>query len=210
MLRIKVCGMRDTANIVKIMNLNIHYLGFIFYPKSPRFVSDLNKETLNSIPKEIEKVGVFVNENIETLIEVSDKYGFSYIQLHGNESQEYCELLLNKRPLLKLIKAINVSTKEDFENIKRYESTCNYLLFDTKTQVAGGSGKKFDWDILDSYTGKLPFFLSGGISMEDADLIKDICHPQLYALDLNSRFETTPAIKSSELLNKFLIQLKNK
>ena len=208
-MKIKVCGMKNPENIWALAKLPIDYMGLIFYPKSPRYIQNLDSSVLNILPDNIYRVGVFVNENIESVLEQINKYKLSVVQLHGSESIEYCYAIKAEFPNLSLIKAFNISEEADFLSTKEYENACDFLLFDTKTSQHGGSGIKFDWSILNQYKGKLPFFLSGGISVEDVKAIKSISHPQLYALDLNSKFELEPGLKNIDLLEQFINQLKN-
>lgn len=208
-MKIKVCGMKNPENIQALAQLPIDYMGLIFYPKSPRYIENLQSSLLDILPNIINRVGVFVNEEIESLLEQVDKYKLSAIQLHGSESLEYCSKVKSNYPDLIIIKAFNVSEPSDFIKTDQYASVCNYFLFDTKTQQHGGSGLKFNWTILNEYKGNTPFFLSGGISLEDVDTINKISHPQLYALDLNSKFELEPGLKNITLLEQFIKQLKN-
>ncbi|MDH6309816.1 phosphoribosylanthranilate isomerase [Dysgonomonas sp. PFB1-18] len=206
-MNIKVCGMKYPDNIKELGKLPIHFMGMIFYPKSPRFVGSLTLSDLNSaLPPYIERVGVFVNESIEYIIEKTNLYNLNLIQLHGNESVEFCEELSKAMPI---IKAFNVSKPADFEQTKSYEDSCSYFLFDTKTPQYGGSGQKFDWEILSEYRGNTSFFLSGGISVEDADSIKQINHPKFYGIDLNSKFEIAPGLKDIEQLQQFIKALRD-
>ncbi len=208
-MKIKVCGMKNPENIQALAQLPIDYMGLIFYPKSPRYIRDLESSLLDILPNTISRVGVFVNENITSLLRLIEKYELSVVQLHGNESLEYCSNIKDKYPKLIIIKAFNVSESSDFIKMDQYADVCDYFLFDTKTSQHGGSGLKFDWNILDEYMGNTPFFLSGGISAEDVDAIRKISHPKLYALDLNSKFELEPGLKNITLLEQFINQLKN-
>ncbi|GHT47810.1 N-(5'-phosphoribosyl)anthranilate isomerase [Bacteroidia bacterium] len=198
-LKIKVCGMRSGYSIVEVSQLPIDFMGFIFYEKSPRYDKDLNVWAVAQIPKSIQKVGVFVNAAKDTILEAAEKFDLQLVQLHGNESPEFCNAL-NKD----IIKAFSIASEADFARCSEYESVCKYFLFDTKTPQYGGSGKKFDWQILSAYEGKTPFFLSGGIAPEDAEAIKQLNFPQLCAVDLNSRFETEPGFKDVEALKGFI------
>lgn len=195
---IKVCGMRDTENIREVEALGINLMGFIFWPKSSRFVS----ERPAYLPNRVKRVGVFVNEDIETVKSLSDEYNLDYIQLHGHESPEYVAQM--ERPV---IKAISVNNRDDIATYKAYEDVVEYFLFDTKCLSVGGSGKQFDWSILSAYDGKKPFLLSGGIGSDDAEKVKNIRHPKCIGIDLNSRFEITPGIKDINKLKQFLEQL---
>ena len=193
---VKVCGMRDAENIHEVEALGIDLIGFIFWPKSSRYVSERSAY----LPTNCKRVGVFVDENIEVVKKIAQDYALDYIQLHGNETPDYCALLKGH----KLIKAFNIATAEDFEQTKPYEGLVNYFLFDTKGKSVGGNGIKFDWSVLDDYHGTTPFILSGGIGPDDAARIRSFHHPQLAGIDLNSRFELAPNLKDVTALQKFL------
>lgn len=203
-MKIKVCGMKDTDNMSDLWQLPINYMGLIFYSKSPRFADGVDASFLDDMPKDIEKVGVFVNADIDYILDKVKKYKLDMVQLHGRESVPFCEELSKSVPI---IKVFSVSDKSDLANAKDYEHVSKYFLFDTKTSEHGGSGIKFDWKILDAYQGETPFFLSGGISAEDVEIIKNISHPMLHGLDLNSRFETSPGMKDVGLLKKFIKEI---
>lgn len=206
-MKIKVCGMKYPDNIEHLSLIPIDYMGFIFYPKSLRYIDKILPETILSQTKDILRVGVFVNEKIESLFNRIEKYKLDVIQLHGLEHPKYCSDLIKSFPNIKIIKAFNVSSPNDLHSTKEYNSVCDFFLFDTKSTQYGGSGKKFDWSLMDFYTGELPFFLSGGISMEDVGKIKEIKHPKLYGLDLNSKFELEPGRKNIELIKKFIEEI---
>ena len=191
--------MRDAENIREVEALGIDLIGFIFWPKSSRYVS----ERPAYLPTNCKRVGVFVDENIEVVKKIAQDYALDYIQLHGNETPDYCALLKGH----KLIKAFNIATAEDFEQTKPYEGLVNYFLFDTKGKSVGGNGTKFDWSVLDDYHGTTPFILSGGIGPDDAARIRSFHHPQLAGIDLNSKFEDAPALKNIQKLKTFLEQL---
>ncbi len=203
---IKVCGMKDPENIRSLTDLPIHFMGLIFYPRSPRYAGDREPLMLRVLPDIIRKVGVFVNEAPDIVINHIDRFELNYVQLHGNESPEYIDLLRSKKEV-GIIKAFSISGKQDLKAVEMYGDGCDYFLFDTKTPGYGGSGLQFDWNILTEYNGNIPFFLSGGISVADAERIKEIDHPQLYALDLNSKFEISPGIKDISLINQFIKQI---
>lgn len=204
-MKIKVCGMKHPDNIRDLGTLPIDFMGMIFYEKSPRYVDKLTLEDLNLLPQYIERVGVFVNAEIDLIIEKVNQYSLHFIQLHGNESPEFCKELNRTLPI---IKAFSISDVMDIEQTKAYDGLQGYFLFDTKTPQYGGSGQKFDWAILDSYTGHTPFLLSGGISIDDATEIRKIKHPQFYGIDLNSKFEKEPGLKDIELLQQFIKELR--
>lgn len=198
-MKIKVCGLKYPDNIHAIEALEPQYMGFIFYGRSPRFVDDLNKDALAAISPEIIKTGVFVNENAEQIEAFIDKYGFSAIQLQGNESPEFAAQFRSK---VQVLKAFGVNEDFDFEQLKDYVGKVDYFLFDTKTDTHGGSGKTFNWDILNKYNLDVPFFLSGGLSLDNLDQISKITHPQFYGVDLNSKFEIEPGLKDIKKLKQ--------
>lgn len=206
-MKIKVCGMKYPENIQELNKLSIDYMGMIFYQESPRYIDNQELKAEGNIhSSNIKRVGVFVNSREAYIVEMIDKYKLDLIQLHGNESPDFCAEL-NK--FIPIIKAFSISEASDFEQTKAYEGLRGYFLFDTKTSQYGGSGKKFDWNILDAYDEDTPFFLSGGISAEDVKQIKAIKHPRLYGVDLNSKFETEPGLKDIQLLDQFIKQLRN-
>lgn len=207
-MRIKVCGMKNPENIQQLAQLPIDFMGLIFYSKSPRYVAELNPEYLSNLPSHIKKVGVFVNAELQEVENRVKEYSLDYVQLHGKETVEYIKELRIKIPNLKIIKAFSIAEIQDIEKTGEYEEVCDYLLFDTKTPQHGGSGKKFDWTILNNYQGETPFFLSGGISAEDTEEIQKIQHEKLYALDLNSKFELEPGFKDIAIVKEFVKQIK--
>lgn len=206
-LLIKICGMRDPGNIAQIARLKPDYMGFIFYPPSPRYVGADNRKLEDLDLHGIKKVGVFVNETPEAIMQAVKRYRLQAVQLHGSESPEICTTLKNQN--VEVFKAFPVSQASDFEVTQSYENCCDYFLFDTKTPTHGGSGAKFDWSLLQSYTRRLPFFLSGGIAPDDAAIIATLSHPQLAGVDLNSRFESAPGLKQAGQLAIFIQQLNN-
>lgn len=195
---IKVCGMREAENIRAADALPIQMMGFIFYPQSARYVASRPEY----LPRHARRVGVFVDEEANHILRIAKEYGLDYIQLHGHESPELCRQLTANG--LGVIKTISVSAAEDFAPVSRYESSCAFLLFDTQTPQYGGSGKPFDWDLLQHYRGETPFLLSGGISPQDAERIRNLSHPRWAGIDLNSRFERSPGHKEITLLNDFI------
>jgi phosphoribosylanthranilate isomerase len=212
-LKIKVCGMRDPTNIEAISALPIHFMGFIFYEKSPRYVA--HSDDISACADDLTKVGVFVNAEIGYILHKIDKYDLDAVQLHGNETPQYIEDLSNEmwsklrfvaNSDIEIIKAFPVDSDFDFETVKPYEDAVKYFLFDTKTPQHGGAGIKFDWSILEKYNSEIPFLLAGGISENDVEEISKIAaqNPMLYGLDLNSKFEIEPALKDVEKLKSFL------
>ncbi len=204
-MKIKVCGLKYADNINDVAALNPDYMGFICYIKSPRFISDLPFDALATLPPSITKTAVFVNEEKDTIDELIDEYGFDAVQLHGNESADFCKRLLGS---VLVIKAFGLDADFDFSKLDAYVDSVDYFLFDTKTPQHGGSGKTFEWDILQHYKLNIPFFLSGGLSLENLPDIAKIKHPQFYGVDLNSRFETEPGLKNITLLQQAFDLLK--
>ena len=197
---IKVCGMRETDNIRDVETLDIDMMGFIFWPKSSRFVN----QRPDYLPKRVKRVGVFVDEEPEQVKRLADDYGLDYIQLHGHESLEYIFQLGG----LHIIKAFNISTVEDLLQTQPYEGLVDYFLFDAKGKSVGGNGEKFNWDVLSAYQGSTPFLLSGGIGPDDATNAKAFHHPKCIGIDLNSCFELSPGLKDINKLKEFLKQVK--
>ena len=200
-MKIKVCGMRDAENISELIKLKPDYIGFIFYGKSKRFVSVFPQV---EIPSEIKKVGVFVNEDIDKVIEIAEENKLDAIQLHGNELPEYIEelkvLLIRE---IEVFKAFSVDDSFEFSKTDAYQKVCDYLLFDTKGKDYGGNGVKFNWQVLDNYKGETPFLLSGGISKVDALAINKISHKAFVGVDINSGFEIEPALKNIANIKEF-------
>jgi phosphoribosylanthranilate isomerase len=193
-MKIKVCGMKYPDNISAVAALQPDYMGFIFYPQSPRFIEKVEVIGLSAL-----KTGVFVNEQTERIVKLIDQYQLSAIQLHGSESPQFCKLFKGK---IIVIKAFGVDQNFDFEGLNDYKDSVDYFLFDTKTSKHGGSGQTFDWNALSNYKLDIPFFLSGGLSLENLEEVKKIKHLQFYGVDLNSRFEIEPALKDIDKLKK--------
>ena len=204
--------MRDAENIREIeraiansslftLHSSLFLMGFIFWPKSSRYVS----ERPAYLPTKCKRVGVFVDEDIERLKRIADDYALNFIQLHGHESADYCAQLKG----LKLIKAISVSGQDDIATYKTYEGHVDYFLFDTKCPSVGGSGQQFDWSVLSAYDGDTPFLLSGGIGPDDAERVKASHYSKCAGIDLNSRFEQAPGLKDINKLKDFLNALNN-
>lgn len=214
--KLKVCGLTQLDQILELVALKIDFLGFIFYEKSPRYV--LNHLNLNDISKikHSGKVGVFVNENADKIIEIAEKSDLNFIQLHGDESDDFIlELRKKLKPEVGIIKVIRIGNQESEVRTKigkvfdsaqtdnQQPTTINYLLFDTDSKAFGGTGKSFDWNILNKIEIPLPYFLSGGISLENIHQLSTINH-QPTVLDINSKFEIEPGIKDVEKIKEFL------
>jgi phosphoribosylanthranilate isomerase len=198
-LAIKVCGMKYADNIKKLADLKPDLMGFIFYPPSKRFVGlEFLKSDLSDIPTEIIKTAVFVNAHEHEVIEFSKLYGMQAVQLHGDENPEFCAAI--KKEGFTVIKAFGVNTQFDFSVLEPYLNVVDFFLFDTKTDIHGGSGLTFDWQVLKNYNYQKPYYLSGGLSIENLANIKNINNPYFYGVDLNSKFELEPGIKDIEKL----------
>jgi phosphoribosylanthranilate isomerase len=202
-IRIKVCGMRDVINITEISLLKPDYIGFIFYRQSQRYAGELNHAILESLFPCTLSVGVFVNETIDHVVETSEYYKLDALQLHGNETPEYCRELKTKYQC-EIIKAFGIKSEDDFALTSGYEQVCDYFLFDSKTCLYGGSGTKFDHSLLKNYTSEKPFFLSGGITLQDAPDIKNNLHRSCIGIDINSGFEISSGLKNVEKVRKFI------
>jgi|TARA_B100000929_G_C15502401_1_gene417827 phosphoribosylanthranilate isomerase len=196
--KVKVCGITDEKNYMDLSRYPIDYFGFIFYNKSPRYVSD-DCDFIKDISN---KIAVFVNEDINQILHIVKEYNFSMIQLHGNESPQYCNDL--KKMSLRLIKSFLINNESDFNDINLYSNSVDYFLFDYKSKKYGGSGKSFDWSILNKIKISKPFFLSGGISLENINKIASLYDNRfLHAVDINSKFEKYPGFKDVKLIDKF-------
>jgi phosphoribosylanthranilate isomerase len=217
-MKVKVCGMRDPENISALLELPIDFIGFIFYPPSSRFVGKArldkwipaNEESFG----EIKKVGVFVNAEVEEILNAVHDYRLDYIQLHGNESAEYCRELsllwqISSVRKARMIKAFAIDEEFDFSQTEAYAPYCSYFLFDTKGKKPGGNGVSFDWSLLEAYQGVTPFLLSGGLGPQSAEAVKALDFPQMSGIDINSKFEKAPAEKDIESIRNFIQEVKN-
>lgn len=214
-VKIKICGMKYPDNIGGIAMLQPDYLGFIFYEKSSRFF----RGTIPELPSGIKKVGVFVDATIENIIEKVEKYDLDLVQLHGKESPEFCKELhglLTKvdrtenaeiPAFARIVKVFSIKDHFNFDELRPYESVCDYFLFDTKGKLPGGNGYTFNWKVLKDYPSTKPYFLSGGIGLEEADNIAEFLRKQeseyCYAIDVNSKFEIEPGLKDLKKLEVF-------
>lgn len=202
---IKVCGMRDAQNIRDVECLHPDMMGFMFWPGSNRYVS----QKPDYLPK-LYRVGVFVNPEPDVVISKVREFGLNRIQLHGTESAEFCHsvYMATKLPV---IKAVSIATEQDFGICCQYEQekAVDMFLFDTKCSGWGGSGQSFDWSLLDCYKGSKPFLLAGGIGPGMEESISGIKHPQFYGIDLNSRFESEPAVKEINKLSLFINNIRD-
>lgn len=202
-MKIKICGMKYIDNIQKIASLQPDYLGFIFYKHSPRYIrTQLSKTQVNALPDSLQKVGVFVNESPGKVLKTATDYGLDFIQLHGDESPETCAFYKEKG--LNLIKAIRLNKGNDFSILAPYVPYVDYFLFDSQGDKYGGNGASFDWKILNNYTLKTPFFLSGGLNLDNLSSALKLPHPQLFGLDANSGLEETPGLKNVLSTQQFI------
>ncbi|GAL74484.1 MAG: phosphoribosylanthranilate isomerase [Nonlabens ulvanivorans] len=211
-MMIKVCGMRDIENINQLQELDIDFMGIIRYSKSKRFVDDSQKEKVAQQTMNKGTVGVYVNETFENILKDVIPLQLDVIQLHGDEDSAFAKALLEID--IKIFKAFQITEDFDFNSLKEWEELAAqyvgklFFLFDTATPNYGGSGKKFNWSILDSYKGEVPFLLSGGISKDDVALVKEFKHNMFLGIDLNSKFETEPGVKNIEEIKTFIEKLR--
>ena len=202
-MKLKVCGMKSENNISEISKLNPDFMGFIFWPKSKRF---FNEKSIR-ISNKINKVGVFVNQDYDFIIDKINNFELDFVQLHGEEDYQFCKKIKYQ---CKLIKVFNIGSDFDFEILNSFESVCDYFLFDTKGDSYGGNGIKFDWKLLKNYPSKKPFLLSGGIDITDFKeilKIKELKIP-LIGIDINSKFEFEPGLKNIKKVEELLKKMK--
>lgn len=202
-LKIKVCGMREVANLEGLCQLGPDFVGYIFYRASPRFVGDSPDEALFSIPGDtISRVGVFVNEPILSVRKIVKAGWVDVVQLHGSESPEYCKTLVNEG--VHVIKAIGPGNLDSLDRLEEYYGVVHYFLFDTAGEGKGGTGEKFDWDQMEKYTLPVPFLLSGGIGPDDVEAVRSLDHLLLRGVDVNSKFELKAGRKDIKKLEVFI------
>ena len=205
-MKFKICGMKYQDNIKSVAELQPDYLGFIFYEKSKRNFDGIFPEINN----EIIKTGVFVDESINFILKKIKEYQLKAVQLHGIESPEFCKELLKTQ--IEVIKVFSVDENFDFEILNNYEEVCDYFLFDTKGKERGGNGIAFDWNLLENYKSKKPYFLSGGLGLNEVEDLSNFFKTEVskycYALDVNSKFEDKPGLKNIQKLKLFIQDLK--
>lgn len=199
---VKVCGLRTEHNLAKVKE-SLDMIGLNFYMPSIRCVA-LEADAYNILPASVKRVGVFVNESQESILDKVTDFGLDYVQLHGDESIAFGTEISKHT---QVIKVFRIRSAEDLSNITDH-SYAEYYLFDTYTEAFGGSGKQFDWSILNNYTGDIPFLLSGGIGPDDTDVISSINHPMFRGVDINSKFESEPAVKDMEMIDRFMEVIK--
>jgi phosphoribosylanthranilate isomerase len=204
-MNIKVCGITQFKQLQQLDGLNIDFAGLIFVKDSPRYVGDkLNAAEIKKADFDLKKVGVFKNPEMIEVLDAIDEYGLDVVQLHGDETPEMCEDLSSEVEVIKVFN-IDSDTKDIDALVADYDAVCDYYLFDTKSPdgETGGTGVKFDWKILSKAKIEKPFFLSGGISVDDIAKIKKFKHPDFFGVDLNSRFEKEPGVKDMGLVLQF-------
>jgi len=203
-MKLKICGMKYPENILEVGALLPDYMGFIFWEKSARYFDG----AMPDLPKSIKKVGVFVNASLDEILDKIEKYDLQAVQLHGNESAAFCENLKKNIPnLTDIIKVFSILDTFDFAELKPFEEVCDFFLFDTKGKLPGGNGTAFDWKVLENYPSTKPFFLSGGIGIEEIKKLVEMMQSDvstkklpIHAIDVNSKFEIEPGLKNRELL----------
>ncbi|MEO6549114.1 MAG: phosphoribosylanthranilate isomerase [Ferruginibacter sp.] len=200
-MNIKVCGITQLKQLQQLDGLNIAFAGLIFHKDSPRYVvGKISKEELQATDFDVKKVGVFVNAGYEEIMQIVEDYELDVVQLHGQETPELCGQLSED---VEVIKAFAVDGKTSIdEMVAAYDEVCDYYLFDTASNngLAGGTGEKFDWKLITKSKIEKPFFLSGGISVDDIAKIKAFRHPDYFGVDVNSRFEKSPGVKDMAML----------
>lgn len=199
---VKVCGLRTENNLALVKD-SLDMIGLNFYMPSIRCVA-LEADAYNILPSTVKRVGVFVNESQESILDKISEYRLDYVQLHGDESVEFGKEISKH---IKIIKVFRIKSVVDLSNIANHDYA-EYYLFDTYTEAFGGSGKQFDWSMLNNYTGDIPFLLSGGIGPDDTDSISNISHPMFRGVDINSKFESEPAVKDMAMIDRFMEVIK--
>jgi len=205
-MKLKICGMKYQKNIKGVARLQPDYMGFIFYERSKRNFDG----NIPNISKRIKKTGVFVNASIEFVLKKVNEHALMAVQLHGDESPTYCKKLFEKK--IEVIKVFSVGEQFSFDILKKYEEVCHYFLFDTKGKEKGGNGITFNWKLLNQYPFHKPYFLSGGIGLEEVEslnlFLRSKASKYCYAIDVNSKFEIKPGLKEPKILKNFMESLK--
>lgn len=205
-MKIKICGMKYPENILEVGSLLPDYMGFIFWEKSARYFDG----AIPNLPQSIKKTGVFVNASQEEIKTKVTQFDLQAVQLHGQESVDFCQGLKDSlSESIEIIKVFSVDSAFDFDQLEPFETVCDYFLFDTKGKLPGGNGTTFDWKVLEKYPSQKPFFLSGGIGLDEVDLFKQILKTDLpiYAVDVNSKFEIEAGLKNKEELDRFKLKI---
>ncbi|WP_306352192.1 phosphoribosylanthranilate isomerase [Flavobacterium sp. '19STA2R22 D10 B1'] len=204
-MKLKVCGMKYPENIIDVAKLHPDYMGFIFWEKSARYFNGI----IPDLPESIEKVGVFVDATFREIVSKVRKYQLDIVQLHGNEQPELCKELKQLFENIKIIKVFSIGEDFDFNRLVPYETSCDYYLFDTKGELPGGNGLPFNWQILERYPYSKPFFLSGGVGIEEHPKIKELIETGLpiHSIDINSKFELEPGLKYIDAIKRFKYEI---
>jgi phosphoribosylanthranilate isomerase len=209
-MNIKVCGITTLKQLQQLDGLDVDFAGLIFYKQSPRYAGNkITKEELAGADLDIKKVGVFVNQEFDEIMEIVEEFELDIVQLHGDESPHLCEKISAEIEVIKAFRVDDKSDKSIDYMIAEYDEACDYYLFDAAhKELFGGSGEKFDWKKIAESKIEKPFFLSGGIAAGDAALVKKFRHPDFYGVDINSKFEKEPGIKDMALVLQFIHGLK--
>jgi phosphoribosylanthranilate isomerase len=208
-MNIKVCGITQLKQVQQLEGLDIDFVGFIFDKDSPRYVEGkLDKKEIKKADYDMKKVGVFVNPSYSDILDAIEDYGLDVVQLHGEETPEFCSDLNEDVEVIKVFH-IDESVKDIDALVAPYDEACDYYLFDTKSgSQKGGTGKQFDWAVIEKSKIEKPFFLSGGIGIEDVKRIKAFKHPDFYGVDINSKVEKAPGEKDMSLVLQFKLGMK--
>jgi phosphoribosylanthranilate isomerase len=203
-MKIKVCGNTDLVQLKECDDLKIDYAGLIFYEQSPRYVlKNLTGKVVRDLHMSIEKVGVFVNATEEEIMKQVEDFGLDIVQLHGDETPTFCNKISDHVKVIKAFRIASFDTNIDWL-VKEYDEVCDFYLFDKGSAgLYGGTGQKFNWALLEKSTIGKPFFLSGGVAIEDINALKQFKHSFFYGVDVNSKFETSPGIKNMNLIREF-------
>jgi phosphoribosylanthranilate isomerase len=210
-MNIKVCGITQLSQLQELDAVGIDFVGLNFYKESPRYVAGkISAGDIKDADFDIRKVGVFVNENLNKVMKTVEEYSLDIVQLHGDETPEYCKRLSEDVEVIKAFR-INGEIKNVESLIKKYDDACDYYLFDTggQREGLGGTGVQFDWEVLRNSRIEKPFFLAGGIGLSDVVKVKTFDHPDFFAVDINTRFEVSPGVKDLDLIKMFTQVLRN-
>lgn len=205
-MKLKVCGITQVEQLLQLDELGVDYAGLIFYDRSPRYVlNKLRSEDVHKLHLNLQKVGVFVNASEEDIMTKIELYGLDIVQLHGDETPAFCKHISNAVSVIKAFRITKYNEQNIDWMIKPYEEDCDYYLFDTNRKGAyGGTGEKFDWEILNSNKINKPFFLSGGIGLDDVEKLKSFAHPFWHAIDVNSKVEIADGVKDIQVIQKLI------
>lgn len=209
-MKIKVCGINDLEQLIELNKLKIDYTGMIFYAASQRsMLHHLEGKKIKELNLPVQKVGVFVNDPVEEVLRQVSEYGLDLVQLHGDETAVYCNQISDHVKLIKAFRVGETQTEID-RMVKEFEEVCDYYLFDKGSMgIYGGTGKKFNWEVLKNAEINKPFFLSGGIEYEDIEALEHFHHPFFYGIDINSRFEISPGIKDMKKVEAFVNEIRS-